>query len=72
MTSDTQRALTSGGFAWGPERVALGISIRRLSELSGVNRGTLSLVEQGRLVPSGADYQKVMRALADLRMAEPA
>lgn len=67
MTSDSTKQLRSGGHMWGPQRVALGISIRRLAELSGVNRGTLSLVEQGRLVPTGADYQKVMAALDELR-----
>ena len=63
----TPKPLQSGGHMWGPERVSLGVSIRKLAELSGVNRGTLSLVEQGRLVPTGDDYEKVRRALDVLR-----
>jgi transcriptional regulator with XRE-family HTH domain len=66
----TSKPLRSGGHIWGPQRVALGISIRQLAELSGVHRGTLSLIEQGRLVPTGEDYQKVMKALADYQKPE--
>jgi hypothetical protein len=35
----------------------------QLSELSKVSKATLSLVESGRLVPTGADYSAVMAAL---------
>jgi len=34
-----------------------------LAKLSGVNHVTLALAEQGRLVPTGDEYQKVMAAL---------
>ena len=57
----------TGGYAWGSERVALGLSLRQLEALSGVNRATLSLVEAGRLVPTGTDYRAVMDALRAAR-----
>jgi hypothetical protein len=53
----------TAGNAWGPQRVALGISLRRLEQLSGVSRVTLSLAEAGRLIPTGEEYQAVMAAL---------
>lgn len=53
----------TAGYAWGPERVRLGLSIRQLESLSGVSRATLSLVEQGRLVPKGSEYDAVAAAL---------
>lgn len=61
----TAAPLRTGGYAWGPERVRLGLSLRELERLSGVNRATLSLVEAGRLVPSGPDYGSVMDALRE-------
>lgn len=59
--------LRTGGHAWGPERVALGISIRKLAELSGVDKAILSMAENGRLVPKGSEYQAVMDALRKIR-----
>lgn len=56
-------ALRSGGSAWGPQRVALGLSIRELSRLTGISRGMLSLMEHGRMVPTGEEYSRVMAAL---------
>ena len=64
--------LRTGGLAWGPERVALGISIRKLAELSGVDKAILSMAEHGRLVPTGAEYQAVMAALRKAREPESA
>jgi DNA-binding transcriptional regulator YiaG len=61
--SNTPLIRTAGG-AWGPQRVALGLSLRALARLSGVNIVTLSLAEQGRLIPTGEEYQAVMQALA--------
>lgn len=63
MTKRTPPPLRTGGRAWGPQRVALGLSLDKLSELSGVHKATLSLAENGRLVPTGEEYQKVMSAL---------
>jgi len=59
----TERQLKTGGRVWGPERVRLGVSIRRLAELSGVDKAILSQAENGRLIPSGAEYDAVTKAL---------
>ena len=56
--------LRTGGRAWGPQRVALGLSLDRLSALSGVHKAILSQVENGRLIPSATEYQRVTEALA--------
>lgn len=63
MTKPTHPRISTAGGAWGPQRVALGLSLRALAKLSGVNIVTLSLAEQGRLVPTGAEYGAVMSAL---------
>lgn len=55
----------TGGHAWGDDRVRLGISLRQLSELTGIPRGYLSMAERGRLVPTGEEYRRVMAALAE-------
>ena len=64
----TPQPLRTGGKAWGPERVRLGISLQRLSELSGVPEPTLSLIEHGRVVPTGEEFAAVYAVLRD---AEP-
>lgn len=61
----------TNGYAWGPERVRLGLSMGRLSELSGVSKATLSLVEAGRLIPTGADYEAVHDALTKVKEGNP-
>ncbi len=66
----TPRPLRTGGRAWGPERVALGLSIRDLARLSGVNRGILSMAENGRIIPSGLEWTAVTAALATAREGE--
>jgi predicted transcriptional regulator len=63
MTDQAKTQVRTAGGAWGPQRVALGLSLRDLAKLSGVNHVTLALAEQGRLIPTGDEYQKVMRAL---------
>lgn len=60
---------TSGG-AWGPTRVKLGMSMRELERRSGVNRWILSLAEQGRLTPTGEEFDKVMAVLLPQEEAE--
>jgi predicted transcriptional regulator len=67
MTNRGKRQLKTGGRAWGPERVALGISIRDLAALSGVDRGILSQVENGRVIPSGDEWTAVTAALSKAR-----
>lgn len=65
---DTHTApLRTGGRAWGPERVELGLSLNRLAALSGVNKAILSQAENGRLIPSGAEWKAVMDALRKAR-----
>ena len=56
--------IKTAGAVWGPQRVALGLSLRALAKLSGVNIVVLSLAEQGRLIPTGDEYQAVVLALA--------
>jgi predicted transcriptional regulator len=62
----------TAGYAWGPERVSLGLSLRRLEILSGISRVTLSLVEAGRIIPSGTEYRAVNDALRKVREEAPA
>jgi transcriptional regulator with XRE-family HTH domain len=63
MVNRGKRQLTTGGRAWGIERVALGLSLRDLAALSGIDRGILSMVENGRVIPDGDEYKAVMDAL---------
>jgi transcriptional regulator with XRE-family HTH domain len=63
MTNESKPKVRTAGGLWGPQRVALGLSLRELARLSGVNHVTLALAEQGRLVPTGDEYQKVVAAL---------
>lgn len=63
----TRTHLRSGGHAWSDERVALGLSIRDLERLSGVNRGDLSRIEGGRLIPTSEQWNAVMAALRRTR-----
>lgn len=64
MTKTRKLPLRTRGFAWGHKRVQLGVSMRQLEAASGINRAMLSLAEAGRLVPTGAEYDAVMAALA--------
>ena len=72
MQKRTPPPLKTGGRVWGPERVALGVSLRQLEELSGVPRSLLSLAENGRLIPSGEEYGKVSEALRKVREPQTA
>ncbi len=56
-------ALHTGGFLWGPIRVERGMGITELARRSGVNMGTLSLMENGRLIPTGDEFHRIMVAL---------
>lgn len=71
MERRTAHPLATGGFAWGPERVRAGISLRQLSRASGVNRGTLSLIESGRMVPTGEEWDRITAALRALTEDRP-
>lgn len=70
MEAARRPALHSGGFAWGHRRVAAGISIRQLAKEAGINKGTLSYVERGRMIPTAEEYEKVNAALARLIVPE--
>ena len=58
---------TTAGYAWGPERVRLGLSLRALHKLSGVSVPYLSMAEAGRLIPTAVEYQSVTEALAKVK-----
>ena len=68
----TQQPLRTGGKAWGPERVRLGISLQTLSRLSGVPEPTLSLIEHGRVVPTGDEFAAVYQVLRDAETPDAA
>lgn len=65
----TPQPLRTGGRAWGPERVRLGLSLDRLAELSGVPAPTLSLIEHGRVIPTGEEFDRVYRVLRQIDAA---
>ncbi len=67
MDKEVTTPLRSGGYVWGPERVALGVTIRKLAELSGVDKAILSMSENGRMIPTSAEYQAVTDALRKVR-----
>lgn len=71
MTAETSpkhgnQTLKSGGHLWGPRRVAANISLSELSAASGVGKGQISFMEQGRLIPTGEQYEKITAALRRL------
>jgi predicted transcriptional regulator len=65
MTNRTPQPLRTKGGAWGPERVRLGISLKELARRTGINSGTLSHLESGRMNPTGAEFERVMAVLRD-------
>jgi transcriptional regulator with XRE-family HTH domain len=64
-----RQPLRSGGFLWGPERVASGISIDQLAKEAGINVGFLSRMENGVMIPRAEEYQRVHSALKRLQAA---
>ena len=67
----TPQPPTTAGYVWGPERVRLGLSLRRLGKLSGVPINYLSMAEAGRCIPTAAEYQAVTEALAKAKGEAP-
>jgi len=63
------QTLRSGGFLWGPERVASGISIGQLAKEAGINIGFLSRMENGLMIPRAEEYQRVHSALKRLQQS---
>lgn len=59
--------LRTGGSLWGPERVAAGLSLRDLESATRISRGFLSRMENGRMIPTSAEYQRIMAALETLK-----
>lgn len=57
---------------WGNERVRLRVSLDTLSKASGVAKGSLSLMEHGRLIPTSDEYDAVVAALARLSKGDAA
>ena len=66
MARVKHQPLRSGGSLWGPRRVAAGISLQQLATVTGISKGLLSLMENGRLIPRGDEHERVMDALARL------
>ncbi|MEM3556081.1 MAG: helix-turn-helix domain-containing protein [Candidatus Micrarchaeia archaeon] len=52
------------------KREALGIKQRKLAELVGVQRGTMSKIESGRMEPSYKQLQKILEVLESLEKEE--
>lgn len=52
------------GSAWSARRVAAGLSIRRLAGLTGISRGDLSRIDQGRQIPTPEQAALLLAALA--------
>lgn len=67
MTTDLperkRTAPTTAGGLWGPRRVRLGLSLRDLAKRSDVLLAHLSLYEQGRGIPTPAEYERIIAAL---------
>ena len=61
------RSARSGVFLWGPERVASGITIRQLAKEANINRGFLSRMENGVMIPTGDEYTAIHSALKRLQ-----
>jgi transcriptional regulator with XRE-family HTH domain len=51
------------GSPWSARRVAAGLSIRRLSALSGISRADLSRIDQGRQIPTPDQAAKMLEAI---------
>lgn len=52
-----------------------GLSLSEVSRLSGINKGTLSLIEQGRLLPTVEQAEAILSTIEherDRRAQEPA
>lgn len=64
---DRTRPLRTAGRVWGPERVKLGLTIRELEKLSGVDKAYISMAESGRMVPTAEEYQAIMEAFRKVR-----
>jgi transcriptional regulator with XRE-family HTH domain len=66
MDSGYEDQRRTGGYLWGQQRVAARVSLRQLANASGINKGVISLMEHGRLIPTGVEYERITAALAGL------
>lgn len=64
MAARKEQQYVTGGRLWGNQRVRAGMSLNELARASGVPKGSLSLMEHGRLIPTSAEYDAVIAALA--------
>ena len=60
---DGHRLRTKGSY-WGPRRVELGVSMNELARRTGIQKADLARIENGRMVPTWEEYQKVAAVLA--------
>ena len=60
----------TGGHLWGRRRVEAGVTLSALSAECGVNKGVLSLMENGRVIPTSQEYDAIIDALARLTPSE--
>ena len=59
----TPQPLRTGGYACGPQRLELRLTLDQLAEMSGVPAPTLSRIENGRQVMLGAEFSAIYAAL---------
>lgn len=68
MREPTRKPLQMGRSPWSLHRVAAGVSLRQVAAASGINKGMLSLLEQGRYVPSPQEAEAILRAIEKHRV----
>ncbi len=61
IRADRQHA--TGGLLWGARRVRAKVSLRELAAASGINKGLISMMEHGRVMPTSAEYDRIVAAL---------
>lgn len=62
-------ATVEDGLEWSNLRARLGWSIREMEAKTGINRGTLSMIENGRIAPKLAQARRIL-AVYDQAMLE--
>ena len=65
MRDHSGNSLRPGAFLWGKRRVEAGLSIKQLEAATGIFRGFLSRMENGVMIPSAEEYEKVEAAIAE-------
>ena len=62
MRNRGKRTLRQGPSDWSRRRVEADLSLRDLAELTGINAGLLSMLEQGRWIPDPDQSAKLLDA----------